>query len=63
MEFLVVVTEKMYTTIPHELHRARKAWPGTLVDPCLLFGGENNYDMALLGPGIEPAQQSTINVK
>jgi hypothetical protein len=26
----------MYTTIRHELHHARKAWPGTLVHPCLL---------------------------
>jgi hypothetical protein len=28
----------MYTTIRHELRHARKAWPGTLVDPCLLSG-------------------------
>jgi hypothetical protein len=31
----------MYTNIHHELHQARKAWPGTLVcviDPCLLSG-------------------------
>ncbi len=28
----------MYTTIRNELHHVRKAWPGTLVDPCLLFG-------------------------
>ncbi len=26
----------MYTTIRHELRQVRKAWPGTLVDPCLL---------------------------
>ncbi len=26
----------MYTTIRHELRHARKAWPGTLVDQCLL---------------------------
>jgi hypothetical protein len=26
----------MYTTIRHELHHARKTWPGTLVEPCLL---------------------------
>ncbi len=28
----------MYTKHRHELRQARKAWPGTLVDPCLLFG-------------------------
>jgi hypothetical protein len=28
----------MYTTIRHELLHARKAWPGILVDPCLLSG-------------------------
>ncbi len=28
----------MYTTIRHELHHARKAWPVTLVDPCFLSG-------------------------
>ncbi len=28
----------MYTTIRHELGPARKAWPGTLVDQCLLSG-------------------------
>ncbi len=26
----------MYTTIRHEIRHARKAWPGTLVDPCLV---------------------------
>ncbi len=30
----------MYTTIRHELRHARKAWPGTLEDPCLL----SDYD-------------------
>jgi hypothetical protein len=30
----------MYTTIRHELRHARKAWPGILVDPCLL----SDYD-------------------
>ncbi len=29
----------MYTTIRHKLCHARKAWPGTLADPCLLSGG------------------------
>jgi hypothetical protein len=28
----------MYTTLCHELCHARKAWPGTLVDPGLLSG-------------------------
>ncbi len=28
----------MYTTVCHELYHARKARPGTLVDPCLLSG-------------------------
>jgi hypothetical protein len=28
----------MYTKHRHELHHARKAWLGTLVDPCLLSG-------------------------
>jgi hypothetical protein len=28
----------MYTNHRHELRHARKAWPGTLVDPCLLSG-------------------------
>jgi hypothetical protein len=28
----------MYTTIRHELRHAKKAWPGTLVDPYLLSG-------------------------
>ncbi len=28
----------MCTTIRHEIRHARKAWPGTLVDPCLFFG-------------------------
>ncbi len=28
----------MYTTIRHELPHARMAWPGTLVDQCLLSG-------------------------
>ncbi len=27
-----------YTTIRQNLHHARKAWPGTLVDTCLLSG-------------------------
>ncbi len=27
-----------WTTIRNELHHARKAWPGTLEDPCLLSG-------------------------
>jgi hypothetical protein len=31
----------MNTTIRHELCHARKAWPGTLVDPCLLSGAED----------------------
>jgi hypothetical protein len=26
----------MYTTVRHELRHARKTWPSTLVDPCLL---------------------------
>ncbi len=33
---------KMYTTNWHELSHAWKAWPGTLVDPCLL-SGYNRY--------------------
>ncbi len=28
----------MYRTIPHELRRVKKAWPGILVDPCLRSG-------------------------
>jgi hypothetical protein len=28
----------MYTTSCHELRHARKAWPGIIVDPCLLSG-------------------------
>jgi hypothetical protein len=31
----------MYTTISHELRHARKAWPGTPVDPCLLSGSDD----------------------
>jgi hypothetical protein len=32
----------MYTTIRHELSHARKAWPGILADPCLLFVGDSS---------------------
>jgi hypothetical protein len=31
---------QMYTKHRHELRHARKAWPGSLVDPCL-FSGSN----------------------
>jgi hypothetical protein len=34
----------MYTTTRHEVRHARKAWPGTLVDPCLLSGQCFNAD-------------------
>ncbi len=40
----------MYTTIRHELPHARKAWPVTLVDPCLLSG----YDNPMLESTISP---------
>ncbi len=30
----------MYTTIRHEPRHTRRAWPGTLVDPCLLSDPE-----------------------
>ncbi len=32
----------MNATIRQELRHARKAWPGTLVDPCLLSGYNYN---------------------
>ncbi len=41
----------MYTTIRHELSHARKAWPGKLIDQCLLSaldregGGEGALDL------------------
>jgi hypothetical protein len=42
MEFPVAVIMNVqcthYTTIRHELHYARKAWPRTLVEPCFLSG-------------------------
>jgi hypothetical protein len=36
MEFPAAVIYSKCTLI-HELRHARKVWPGTLVDPCLLF--------------------------
>ncbi len=36
MDFPAAVIKEMCTTIRHELRHARKAWFGTLVDPCLL---------------------------
>ncbi len=33
------IVRSMYTTVRHELRHARKAWPGTLVDPGLLSCG------------------------
>jgi hypothetical protein len=35
---LGLIYYKMYTKHRHELRHTRKAWPGTLVDPCLLSG-------------------------
>jgi hypothetical protein len=32
----------MYTKHHHELRHARKPWPGTLVDPCLLSGRDSS---------------------
>jgi hypothetical protein len=34
----------MYTTIRHDLRHAKKAWPGTQIDPCLL----SEADLCLL---------------
>jgi hypothetical protein len=31
----------MYTKYRHELRHARKAWPGSIVDPCLLSGRDH----------------------
>ncbi len=38
---------KMYTTIRHELFHARKAWPGTLVDPCLISDKHYPFSSAI----------------
>ncbi len=49
----------MYTTIRRALRHARKAWPGTLVDPCLLSAQYTDREkrevaiMALLAIGVE----------
>ncbi len=43
----------MYTKHRHELRHAKKAWPGTHVDPCLLSGvvsppdGEGSMELQL----------------
>jgi hypothetical protein len=46
----------MYTIIRHELRHARKAWLGTLVDPCLLsvyFLYTLSIPLTLTGQSIE----------
>ncbi len=42
----------MYTTNRHELRHARKAWPGTLVDPCLISGRVNWAELFAKAGGV-----------
>jgi hypothetical protein len=47
----------MYTTIRHELLHARKTWPGTLLDPCLLNSVSQhhpNIQLPSTGTHMEP---------
>ncbi len=52
----------MYTTIRHELLHAKKAWSGTLVDPCPL-SGHDIKDMPGPWPGHMQENQIPNNMQ
>jgi hypothetical protein len=50
----------MHTKRRHELRHARKAWPGTLVGPCLLSGSHEGYKS--LPTGEFPYKNDIFNI-